>query len=118
MAEAGHPLPGRVFLQEMSREGSCPGFVGGWVHLGRGPVFGVQPLGQIADDVRRAVVTEQSRFVRDSRDFTSGCNKRIFRRVGHVPRLYRRAKPPCHYIPAVIVQDRAQIIPAPAVTLR
>ena len=73
-----------------------------------------QPFGQVAGYVARPVVTEQARLVSDHGLVAARRRKSQLNGVCHVLGPHGRAELPSNDIPAVIVQDRAEVIPAPA----
>ncbi|CUK20734.1 hypothetical protein RUE5091_04553 [Ruegeria denitrificans] len=73
-----------------------------------------QPFGQIAGDVTGPIVTQQAWLVPNDGLIASRCRQSQFDCVSHVFGPYVCAELPGNDIAAVIVQDRAEIKPAPA----
>ena len=73
----------------------------------------LQPFSQLSRDVARSVVAEQPWFVNDVHLITTGRLQGQVQRVGHVFSPHVRAELPRDDVTAVVVQDRAEIEPAP-----
>ncbi len=69
--------------------------------------------GQIGRHIRRTVVAEQSRFMHNGCLIASRSLQSQVQRVGHIRGLRRRAKFPRDDVAAVIIEDRAEVKPAP-----
>ena len=74
----------------------------------------LQPLSQFSRDITGSVIAEQSWFVNDVNLVTSRRFQSQIQRVGHVFGPHVCAKLPRDDVAAVIIQDRAEIKPAPA----
>ena len=74
----------------------------------------LQPFSQIARDVTGTVVAEQTRLVDDVNLVAAGCLQAQIQRVCHVLSPHVGAQLPSDDVAAVIVQNRAEIEPAPA----
>ena len=59
-------------------------------------------------------LAEQARFVQDGGLVTAGCGQSQFQCVGDIPSFHRGAELPGDDVAGVIVQDRAEIEPAPS----
>lgn len=75
--------------------------------------FVLQPFGQLARDIAGSVVAQQSWFVEHMNLITAGRLKGQIQRVSYVLGPYVFAEFPRDDVPAVIVQDRAEIEPSP-----
>ena len=73
-----------------------------------------QPFGQVARDVAGSIVAEQTWLVTHNCLVATRSGQCQLNRVGHIGRPHVCAKLPGHDVAAVIVQDRAEIIPTPA----
>ena len=74
----------------------------------------LQPFRQVAGDVARAIITEQTRLVTQDCLIATGCRQGQFDRVCHVLGTHVCAEFPGDDIATVIVQNCAEVIPAPA----
>ena len=77
-------------------------------------VLTFQPFCQIARDVTGSVVTEQTWHVANDGLAATRRRQRQFDRIGHVLSAHVRAEFPRDDVAAVVIQDRAEIIPTPA----
>ena len=73
-----------------------------------------QPFCQIARDVTGSVVTEQTWHVANDGLAATRRRQRQFDRISHVLSAHVRAEFPRDDVAAVVIQDRAEIIPTPA----
>ena len=76
--------------------------------------FALQPFSQFSRDVAGSVVAEQARLVNNVDLVATRCLQSQVQRVRHVLGSHVRAKFPRDDVPAIIVQNRAEIEPAPA----
>ncbi len=112
---ASAPLPGKRLPANAERDlALCPGVVRGSADMVH--ALALEPFGQIAGDVAGAVVGEQSRLVPDLDAVAARCGERQLQlqRVGDVAGPHGRAKLPRHDVAREVVQDRAEMVPAPA----
>ena len=101
-------LQGLVPALDFSLGLGMPGSASDMVHALIG-----KPVGQFPGDVAAAIVTEQPRPVGAPCPIAARGDEGVLQRRGHVRGLHRRAKPPGDDIPAVVVEDRREIEPAP-----
>ena len=108
-----------VFQEDTVLHGLVPAFdlaLGLWMVRRTANVIHALVLeisGKIRGDVRRAIVAEQPRFLNDRRVVAARRLQRQFQRVGDVHSLYRGAGLPGDDVAAVVVEDGAEIEPAP-----
>jgi len=74
----------------------------------------VQPFGKIARDVTGSIIAQQARHVPNNGLVASRCCQGQLNCISHILGSHVGAKLPCDDIAAVIIQDCAKIIPAPA----
>ena len=72
-----------------------------------------KPICLLARDVAGSVVAEQTWFVQHRCLITARCLQRQVERVGDIARFHRSTELPCNDVPAVVVQDCAEIEPSP-----
>jgi len=75
-----------------------------------------EAVGQVAGDVAGAIVAEPPGPMRNRGTVAARGDQGILQRGGHVRCLHRRAQPPGDDVAAVIIEDRRQVEPAPAVS--
>ncbi len=76
-------------------------------------VFLFQPLTKVARDIAGTVVTEQAWLMDDMHLITARCLQCEVQRIRHIFGSHVGAEFPRDDVTAVIVQDRAEIEPAP-----
>jgi len=76
-------------------------------------VLPFQPCGQITGDVTGAVIAEQTRRVAHNRLIAARCCQGQLDRVGHILGAHVCAKLPSDDVVAAIIQNGAEIMPAP-----
>jgi hypothetical protein len=74
----------------------------------------LQPFRQITRDIARSIVTEQTWLVAHDSLVAAGCRQSELDRGGDVISPHVCAKLPCDDVAAVIIKDRAEVIPTPA----
>ena len=75
--------------------------------------FALQPFGQVTRDVAGPVVTEQSRFMNDVNLIATGCLQCQIERVRYIFSSHIGAEFPRDNEATVVVQDSAEVEPAP-----
>lgn len=73
-----------------------------------------QPFSQITRDVAGPVITQKTRLVAHDGLIAAGCSQRQFNRISHVFSPHVCAELPGDDVRAVVIQNCAEIIPAPA----
>ncbi len=81
-------------------------------------VFVLKIVGQVARDVRRAVVAEQPWFGDHGRAVAARGFQRQVERSGHILGFHRGAELPGDDVPAIVIQYGAEVEPAPAEDLQ
>ena len=112
--DASVPLPVRVLRSNVPRGDFALGLGVERCAANMRHFLTFQPLGQTAGDVARTVVAEQAWLVTHNRLVATRRRQRQFDRICHILRSHVCAKLPRNDVATVIIQDRAQIIPAPA----
>src|SRR5258708_647780 len=74
----------------------------------------LEPFRQIAGDVARAVIAQQPWFMNNACLITPWCRESQLQGVRNVVSLHRRAQFPCDDVTREVIQDCAEIEPAPA----
>ena len=81
-----------------------------------GHVLGIKLIREVAGDVARPIIRQQTWSVANMGLAAAGRRQRHFQGVGDVFGLHRRAKLPGDHVSREVIQDRREIMPTPTLT--